>query len=272
MTIISRSLLVGAALLAGSVTVTQAADLGGSMKDYAAPVAPRVQYSPSSWYIRGDAGYGWHDEPSIVERNTLFETDNVRNSIQNTWTLGGGIGYYLTSHVRGDLTLDYRFKSEVTGTNADVGNPDFIPGKRKFDLSSTVGLANLYYDFGHRAHFSPYVGAGIGFAVNKTSSGTISDFDSTVNPTGGAIAGATKTDLAVALMAGFTHQFRQDLALDAGYRFLYLGKAETGAVTGNFYNGAVPPVLTAGGTNGLQISDLHAHELRVGLRYDLGGR
>ena len=51
-----------------------------------------------------------------------------------------------------------------------------LPGTHKFDLQSTVGLLNFYYDFGQRGHFSPYVGAGIGFVRHKTSNGTINGY------------------------------------------------------------------------------------------------
>ena len=39
----------------------------------------------------------------------------------------------------------------------------------KFDFSSTVVLANLYYDFNRGGRFIPYIGGGIGFAHNETA-------------------------------------------------------------------------------------------------------
>jgi opacity protein-like surface antigen len=51
------------------------------------------------------------------------------------------------------------------------------------------------------------------------------------------------------------------LALDIGYRFLWLGDAETGAVNGVMVGGTVSDDPT--------VHDIHAHELRIGLRYDI---
>jgi opacity protein-like surface antigen len=67
-------------------------------------------------------------------------------------------------------------------------------------------------------------------------------------------------DLAAAVMTGFSVKLHDRLALDAGYRYLYLGAAKTGAVynaSGVYQN------------SGIEASDLSAHEFRVGLRWDI---
>jgi opacity protein-like surface antigen len=237
-------------MLAGSVVGAHAADLNGSLKDYA-PAMPR--HSPASWYLRGDLGYAWHGQPTIKE-HTTSEWDLVQTRIEETWSLGAGLGRYFGAHLRGDLTIEHRFKADVRGLNADPTAP--IPGERKFDLSSWVGLANVYYDFGNRSHFTPYLGVGMGFAHNKSHRGSIESAGSTI----GEIDGKSTTQLAAAFMAGFSHELRSGFHVDAGYRFLYLGKAETGAVRSTI---GVPTVI-----EDPTVTDLHAHELRVGVRYD----
>ena len=62
-------------------------------------------------------------------------------------------------------------------------------------------------------------------------------------------------------MTGFTVALRDRMTLDAGYRFLYLGQAKSG----NFYETG-NPINAAGPVN---IDEIHAHEFRVGLRYDI---
>jgi opacity protein-like surface antigen len=255
MNTVCRSLLAGLAMLAGTVAVAEAADLGGSIKDYGAPMP--VMSSPVSWYIRSDVGYAFHDDPAITEHTATAEWDLVRNSIGDTWTLGGGIGRYFGSNVRADVTVDYRFKADVKAYNADPAAP-FAPGYRRFDLASTVGLLNFYYDFGHRGHFTPYVGAGIGFANNKTFTGTVTDACGCT----GTISGKSKTELAAALMAGFSANIRRNMHVDAGYRFLYLGNAETGEISGTA--GGVPANVQDPTVHGII-----GHEFRVGVRYDL---
>lgn len=245
-----RSIFVGLAMLAGT-SLAGAADLG-SLKDPI--VEPAYVHSPARWYIRGDVGYGIHEGPELVENliDTLAQT-----TWKDTWTLGGGIGYYFSQNVRGDITIDHRFASEVSGINTNPA-AQFAGGARIFDLKSTVVLANLYYDFGNRRDFTPYVGFGIGFTRNTTEKGSVADSCGCT----GVIEGKSKTDLAAALMAGFSRELRSGFSIDAGYRLLYLGAADTGPITDP--NGINTTVLDP------HVSHMIAHEIRVGLRYDLG--
>ena len=248
MKMICRSIIVGVALLAGSA-VAGAADLG-SLKDYqpADPVPYSAIHSPARWYLRADVGYAVHDRPWMVEN---LSDELVQTGWENTWTIGGGVGYYFSQNIRGDITVDHRFASKVSGTNFALTAP-FPGATREFDMKNTVVLANLYYDLGDRKWFSPYVGVGLGFTRNTTESGVVVG-------TVGTIDGKSKTDVAIALMAGFTHELRSGFNLDAGYRFLYLGSADTGDIQGSPVTAEDP-----------HLSHLTAHEFRVGLRYDLG--
>ena len=72
------------------------------------------------------------------------------------------------------------------------------------------------------------------------------------------------------LMLGFSVALRSNMHLDAGYRFLYMGKAETGAVRGTSTD--LQNNLFADPTyNDPTVTDIHAHQVRVGVRYDFGG-
>ena len=272
-----RSLLAGAAMLAAGMTAASAADLGGSLKDYGAPM-PVTMSSPSSWYIRGDFTASSFDAPTIYEHDATSEYDLGQTKIGNNWGLGGGIGRYLGTNTRADITFDWYRKSTVSGFMSPIvdgacgGCATNLPGEHKFDLQSRVGLLNFYYDFGQRGHFSPYVGAGIGVVWHKTSNGTISgEFAGTPNNVvSGTIDDKSSVKLAGALMTGFSVALRSNMHLDAGYRFLYMGKAETGAVRGTSTdltnNLLTPPVY-----DDPTVTDINAHQFRVGVRYDFGG-
>ena len=262
-----RALLVGATLVAGSVTTAPAADLyGGSIKDgYVA--APMPVSSPSSWYIRADVGYGAYDRPTMIEEGR-FDLDHAR--INDQWAAGLGVGYYFSKSVRGDLTWDHRFKEDAYGSIPNAGLVDF-PGQRHFGLRSDVFLANLYYDFDLRSRFTPYVGLGLGFTRNTTTNGSVPD--SPPHPCvcgfqGVTIAGDSKWSVAGALMSGFSYNVRDRLHIDAGYRYLYLGEAHTGLI-----RGTVIPALGQPGMPAVDgdpaIKDLWVHEFRIGLRYDI---
>jgi len=175
--------------------------------------------------------------------------DLTGTNYEDTWTLGGGIGRYLGANLRGDITLDHRFESDVSGSNTSAGA--VFPGKHTFGLSSTVVLANLYYDLGTRSGITPYVGAGLGAAYHEVAAGTTAN--------GGTVGSSTNWHVAGALMAGLAIELRQSLSFDAGYRFLYLGETEAGNITSGI--GQV--------SNGPTVEEIHAHEFRFGLRYDI---
>ncbi len=257
---ILRTLLAGAAVLAGTVVSAGAADLYGSTKDRYMPAPAYTSGSPS-WYVRGDIGWGTHADPTLTEARSY---DLFDNQIDDTWTLGGGIGYYFSKSVRADVTWDHRFEADVSGTSGPVA----LTGTRQFGLKSDVILANLYYDFDTRSRFTPYIGIGLGMTSNRTTSGCT-----------GAIAGDEKWSVAGAFMTGLSINFggsapsyggsikdavpmvvdsRGRWNLDAGYRLLYLGDAKTGDIASNC-------LCT---TTDVAVKDIWTHEFRVGLRYD----
>ncbi len=278
MTTKTASVVLGAALLLATAGSAMAADLysGGSVKD-------EYVSAPStgpSWYARIDGGYGWHTDPDMME--TIIDTtgsstlqpgsyDLTDTSIDAAWTLGGGIGYYFDSHWRGDVTYDHRFEADAQGTIESC-----CTGIHKFGIESDVILVNAYYDFNRGGRWSPYLGAGIGVARNQTTEGTYTD-DCGCS---GVIGEDSETNFAVAAMAGLTVRLRggqtveggikdapvviengRSLYLDVGYRYLFLGDAVTG-----------PVVLDNSNTtrsNDAAVDNIDAHEVRVGLRYDL---
>lgn len=246
--------MLALAVAASSVTA-QAADLyggrGGSIKDSGYSYAPARSGCPQ-WYARVDGGYSSFDKPNVVE---LGVDDWIRSRIDETWSVGGGIGRYFSCNIRGDITVDYRFEANVAGENA---NPfTSLVGTRYTGLTSTVVLANLYYDFDtSSSRFRPYIGLGLGGVHHSVSTGYgVSSM--TAAPI--TIASGDGWHAAGAVMAGFSLTLRERLNLDAGYRFLYLGQVESGLVTDNL-----------GGSAGkAKIEDIHAHEFRFGLRYDI---
>ena len=262
---------MGLAFVVCTPGLAHAADLyngGGSIKDSYAPPAA----SPSI-YVRIDGGYAVHDDPIMVEDGIY---DLVNTDFQGAWTLGGGIGRYFSNTIRGDVTYDHRFEADVSGDLANYAAT--LPGTRKFGLESDVVLVNAYYDFNRMGRISPYAGVGLGLVHHSTSAGTVSNECGCV----GTIAEGSSTHVAGALMAGFSAKLRggeqtmqggikdapvmvdngHGLYLDVGYRFLYLGETATGDVTMNDNAGTHV-------SRDPTVEDIHAHEFRVGLRYDL---
>ncbi len=265
------TLIVGALAALSAATSVQAADLGGrggSIKDDAMPTL--MQQSAARFYVRADAAYASYETPAI---DIDGKFDGYNNKINGAWSAGGGIGYYINKNWRTDFTLEQRFNSDVTSTYAFNGGA--ATADAKFGLKSTLGLFNLYYDFDTRTRFTPYVGAGLGWVDHKTSVGSVVDNCGCTS----TIDSGSNTSVAGALMAGVAvnltgrgpsagsgegyagGEVARNLYLDVGYRFLYLGDAKTGAINANT---PLPVVVAADPT----VSEIHAHEFRVGLRYD----
>lgn len=258
--------ILGAALVLGSALSASAADLGG-LKDE--PVMAPAATGPSGWYIRADGGYAWYNKPGIEIPNPLFNAHDTK--MDGAWTVGGGIGRYFGRGFRGDITVDHLFDASAKTTLCECGTDI---GHAKFDFSSTVVLANLYYDINRGGRFMPYIGGGVGFAHNETSSGTV-DPDCGCE---GTIGGGSSNSFAAAGMAGFAWRIRggetsymggmkdepvavssgNALYLDVGYRFLYLGDVKTGAAEWDINE-----------VDHVKVKDVTAHQIRVGLRYDL---
>jgi len=272
MTSIRGSLALSVAILAFAGSGAHAADIyDGSIKD--GYVAAPVEYSaPRSWYLRLDGSWANYDKPVMVEDHIY---DLVHTDIGSSWSIGGGVGRYLGGGFRADLTYDYRFEADAHGYLQN--HQAALDGTRDFGIKSHLLLANLYYDFNAGGRFSPYLGVGLGWARHTTTAGTVVD---TCGCTA-TIDSKTKDNLAAALMAGVTINLtggrsrdviqggsvkdapiyvesNRGLLLDLGYRFLYLGDAETGPVRSGVVISQDPVV-----------ENIHAHEFRIGLRYNM---
>jgi hypothetical protein len=131
-------------------------------------------------------------------------------------------------------------------------------------VASFVGLVNGYADLGTWFRFSPFIGAGIGFADNRASSFADRGF---------GCANASKTSFAFALMAGVDFDVAPDLKIELGYRYLNSGAITTGGL--NCLAGESGGTLSADNCRGVTktISSrnrLASNDLRLGLLYLIG--
>jgi opacity protein-like surface antigen len=230
-----------------------------------------VYYEPEQeefggWYLRGDIGATFQisddiDSPYFDDINADGQVFLFDSEWSPSWFLGGGVGYQINENWRVDVTGEYRFDSDFNGSDAydddDAGN--FPNGTNEYDgtKEEAVFLFNAYYDFDSWGMVTPYVGAGVGAAWIK-----ISDFTD-VNTTNAALGLSDDTEtwnFAAALYAGATVDIKENLKLDFGYRFLYMGDAAT------------EDLVDVNGGPGIDGNSFHwdnimSHDLRVGLRY-----
>jgi opacity protein-like surface antigen len=220
--------------------------------------APPAQ---AQMYWRLDLGWSKANDADFKDRNFAADavicgnpacnTPGRVNDVGDSSVLGGGIGYRFNPNWRGDVTLGYRGGYSLAGT--DGGGGSF-----KSDITSMALMANGYYDFS-TGGVRPYVGAGVGWAQNEMDPVALSFPGGTITTPSGKKSGA-----AFAFMAGVGIPV-SGWVLDIGYRYVDLGKIESGSgtasATATGLPGSVPfPYSGAEGK-------LTAHELTVGIRF-----
>jgi len=220
---------------------------------------------PSGLYLRGDVGGAFGNDTTFKDTSPgsascLLCTGTVHSSTRDSVIFGGGIGYRFAPMFRADLTLDYIPSFKVSGTA--TGGP--VPGTTySADLSSLVGMANGYIDLnGFLPHIfgplQPYIDGGVGFAHNdlQTSTGRI------VGVFPFTQSGAARTNFAWGAGAGLAYAFTPNLAVDMAYKYLDLGRIQSG--TSVSFLGVATPVTA------IKSDNLTVHTVTVGLRFTFG--
>jgi opacity protein-like surface antigen len=236
----------------------------GAVPCYVPPPPPVVEEF-SSWYLRGDIGFSNQQVKRLT--NTSPQPPMISSSygFDAAPTIGLGIGYYFNDWLRLDLTGEYRGRANFHGSeiyNNGIGNStDEYSGSK----SELLFLFNGYVDLGTWNKVTPFVGAGIGFSRN-----TISNFKDVChgcggNPANNGVAFAddvSKWNLAWALHAGVSYKVSKNFAVELSYRYLDMGKAETGAIVSYDFAQTLP---------GSTFDRLTSHDVRLGVRFNLDG-
>ena len=294
-------LAIGIALMAAMPTVALAGGDyyagSGSVKDYGgtpvpAPI-PVPMYDPV-WYFRADVGVGFGDGPSGSESGMVFGeaahqyeavhsfgAGSINGDYDNAATFAVGVGYRWTDSFRTDLTAESlrdQNHSLAGSTRADLKfQGKHIPGYVESDVNDFTSvrggalLLNAYYDLPARwGGFTPYVGAGLGFAmlgVDRTNTttervrdnsppkpgSTSTQFSNLQSP---ASDSKNAMSLAAAVMLGTTYRISDVTELDFNYRYLYVDGVDA-TVLVNHHSSTVD---TGGASD---------HELRAGVRFNI---
>ncbi|WP_052341280.1 outer membrane protein [Salinarimonas rosea] len=251
---------VAVAVLAGAVAVAvlapaHAADIADAgMGDL--PPLPEIAPAPaapvgSGWYLRGDILHATIRDPDVTAGTggvAAFPGATVDGGVG----FGLGAGYKLNSWLRFDVTADHR-----DGLDAEIFSGTPVAGARgTSSFSSTTLLANAYLDLGTWHGFTPYVGAGVGYAWNTLDGLAVSGCPAPCTAGGVPLAGLeraheTTGSFAYALTAGVSVDAGRSLSVDLNYRYVRLGEAATGVVAGTR----------------IEADALSAHEARIGLRW-----
>jgi opacity protein-like surface antigen len=228
--------------------------------DLPTPVIEHIPQVPAvgGWYLRGDIGYKFYNDPNGSFNDPVIgDLRFQRESMDDAWMIGVGVGYQFNDYFRSDVTIDYETSANVKGY-AVCGTCAGGFSTESTDVDVWTVMLNGYVDLGTWNRITPYVGAGIG-ASYVTTDNTYS-----INPGG---TGRTDYDgshsewnFAWALMAGASYAVTDNWAIDAGYQYRDLGDAKT------------VKLHDAGtGETRVEWDDLTAHEIRLGVRYNFGG-
>ncbi len=294
---IALAALTGAVAMTGSASAADLGGNGGSMKDgyvtpmpqvmrgpagpcyfradvgYSASVDPEAKWPVTSNVFAGDTGDGAGGPPDGIinadEITSTFLGDTVSNtSLENTWfgEVGAGCGSG-SRGLRGELMFGVHGSRKFDGEpllfdpGPVVGTPvpGYVPNTQDdplhTDITSYTMMFNAYKDLGNYGGFTPYVGAGAGLAYNIVDDVYFTDNPALVN----RIHGDRDLAFAWSLMAGVGYQLSERTILDVGYRYLDMGSAQSERVdSAGFVNPRV------------ELDDLAAHEIKIGLRYHFG--
>jgi opacity protein-like surface antigen len=217
-----------------------------------------------TYYLRVDLGWSFEPDPSFSESGATHSAaavpySTLPSAVSAEGVLGGTIGFgaYLSPHLRGDLTLDFRADQDVDAT-ATYTDPGPVAGvvTERLKVSRVIGLVNAYWDLMPRGRFTPYVGAGVGLVYNDIERTHITTEDAVQTRSGSG--NKTNVGLAAALMAGASFSWDPTWAIDVNYRALYL---EGGSVAATLTGPAEPSTATLG--------EVWEHQIRVGLRFNI---
>jgi opacity protein-like surface antigen len=236
--------------------------------------AATAAQAQSGFYVTGSAGLAMARDAGIKNvsegTNALLNAGSTLNDLDRSPVFGLGLGYRVSPLLRADLSLSQR-----SGLDLSDGEGTPTIGSGRTDLTAKIRSRAVfltgYVDAGsflppQYAWINPYVGAGVGYAVNRMSGLTVTN-DTTGNTTDlgrdttTSAPSGTGRGLAWQIAAGLGFEITRSLTLDVGYRYVDLGaiKVDQGRYV-------FPSTPTNADTNALK-GDLRTHELTVGVRY-----
>jgi len=266
---ISLALATGAALIGAALSPALAdgdpyysngINASGVRTPVPAPIPVPVE--EAEWYFRGDFAAGFGGSPSVNVLGTnlvesIFGSSEYSQSFEPSFTGGAGVGYVWSPNWRTDFTVDVHSIMHTEETGAGVG-PLAAGGtasgvsEDKTKMMSTILLLNGYYDIRTGTPWTPYIGGGLGFAVNQLTQ-SYTESQPYYGVTGGQRS--TTTTFAAAAMVGVSYDFSSFFAIDVNYRFLHIGGSEVSLSEIGLPSSTV------------EIGDLNEHQIRAGFRF-----
>ncbi len=218
---------------------------------------PIIPPEAGGWYLRGDIGFTNQSVRSLfnVNYSGFQSVTNVDKGFDAAPLFGLGVGYMVNNWLRFDVTGEYRGNANFHGLDVGQlpggscgGAPScFAADRYTASKSEWLFLFNGYVDLGTWWGITPFVGGGVG--ASRITISNFGDFSTCINSSSCAGFGgsdafantASQWNFAWAIHAGLAYQVTRNLTLELAYRYVDLGKAQSGDLiafngTNNFYN------------------------------------
>ncbi len=158
------------------------------------------------WYIAGQAGAVFLNGADVTLQSPSGLTAPIGTLHFDTgWGLGGSAGYGFDNGFRLEGEVTYRDNS-ISGLSGNPSSPN-VSG----NASTWAFMANGYYDIPTGGRWTPYIGGGIGFALDHLT------VDASPSP--GTVVDSTSTQFAYQGIAGIGYQITDSLNLALEYRY-----------------------------------------------------
>ena len=259
---------------AGAVSLMSTAAFAADL-----PIAAPPMYGPplvdfGGWYLRGDIGFSNQSVNRVIDTNSAAY-NNVAVSQTSSFGSAGifdvGVGYQFNNWFRGDVTGQWRGKSNFTGLDVvtGTGSATGFVGTDSYTAtkSELLFLANAYVDLGTWWCVTPFIGAGIGTAwvsiSNFTDTGFfhIPPFPSAPVPSFNYAGQASQWNFAWAAHAGLAYKVSPSLTVELAYSYVDMGSGLTGP-TYSFDQ------VTNTTHAPFKFNDITSHDVTLGVRWN----
>ena len=214
----------------------------------------------AGWYLRGQGGYGIHEDAELSGGITSeFHGNGLQSEGNGTFSVG--VGYDFGDH--------WRLELDGASLFTDLGSISQIPSTFA-KLRTNTGMINAIYDFdfdgvgGLGERFEPYVGAGVGIVDAKANLSAhdflaplplanpacpgprdllFSNDTRMFRPVSCAVADSD-TALGFQLLAGLGFDVTDNLIWDTQYRYLNSGSFDFDGLQTNQDTGAATPIAS----------------------------
>lgn len=231
---------------------------------FAKAAATGVYVTPKFIY-----GYTLQDsQKANVTNGSDRLSHNFGNDQDDAWGGALAVGYNFDKQFKIPVRaeLEYAFFSEVEAKGSRAVNPGTFYNSERYNLKQESQIQtlmlNAYYDIKTGTEWTPYLGAGIGFAFidGKTKGNVRSTDASDPGSFGSSSSGNMNTNLAWNVGLGIGWDATDFMTVDLGYRFVGLGESKGSSTS-------VEDDLGNSGTLRGRVNEMYMHQVMLGLRF-----